>query len=115
MHQALETWKPFLRGAITLGVRHDTYQPFVYLVSYKPDGAITDLWFSYYKDMRPTGGRLKMGYRPGGPPVLGSQDLLILLQRLIAIGALSRADLKKVLDKAPTCSAPSVDGVLIRP
>jgi len=92
-----ETWEPFLRGAISLGQPKDTYQPFVYLVSYKPDGPINDLWFAYYKDTRPTGGRLKLGYGPGGPPVIGTNDFLVLLGRLIAIGAISRADVERVL------------------
>jgi hypothetical protein len=39
----------------------ETYQPFVYLVSDKPDGKIEDLWFVYYKDTRADGGRLKLG------------------------------------------------------
>ena len=63
-----ETWEPYLRGIIPLGKRKDTYQPFVFLVSYKPNGPVNDIWFSYYKDTRPTGGRLKLGYGPGGPP-----------------------------------------------
>jgi len=96
-----ETWEPFLRGAISLGASKDIYQPFVYLVSYEPDGPINDLWFAYYKDTRATGGRLKVGYGPGGPPVLGSQDLLTLLRRLIAIGVLSRAEVERVLQEGP--------------
>jgi hypothetical protein len=68
----------------------------VYLVSYDPDGPVNDLWFAYYKDMRPAGGRLKLGYGPGGPPVLGSQDLLTLLGRLIRIGVLSPSDVENV-------------------
>ena len=91
---------PFLRGAISLGAPKDTYQSFVYLVSYEPDGPINDLWFAYYKDIRATGGRLKVGYGRGGPPVLGTQQLLALLHRLIAIGVLSRANVEKVLAKA---------------
>ena len=72
-----ETWEPILRGIIKLGEDGDTYQPFVYLASYsktddegKPTPIlklpITDLWFSYYKDLRThmrddgTAGRLKL-------------------------------------------------------
>lgn len=65
-----DTWEPYLRGAIRLGDPDDTYQPFVFMVSYEPDGTVNDIWFSYYKDLRETGGRLKLGYGPGGPPVL---------------------------------------------
>ena len=78
-----ERWEPYLKGAIPLGEPGDTYQPFVFLVSYKPDGPATDVWFSYYKDLRDTGGRLKLGYGPGGPPVLGSEQLLGLVKKLI--------------------------------
>lgn len=77
-----EHWKPYLRGAITLGDPTDTYQPFVYLVSYEPNGEINALWFCYYKDTRSTGGRLKLGYGPGGPPVLSLQQVRVLLKKV---------------------------------
>jgi hypothetical protein len=77
-----EFWEPFIRGIIALGETGETYQPFVFLVSYKPDGEITDVWFSYYKDFRKSGGRLKLGYEPGGPPVLGKLEFLNLLSEL---------------------------------
>src|SRR5579862_4247859 len=81
-----ETWEPFLRGIIKLGGR-GTYQPFVFLVSYKPTASIDNIWFSYYKDMRhKRGGRLKLGYGPGGPPVLGERHLLLLLHHLVSKG-----------------------------
>jgi hypothetical protein len=98
-----ELWAPFLRGAISLGQRGDFYQPFVYLVTYKPDAVIKEdceLWFAYYKDMRPTGGRLKLGYGPGGPPVFDAQDLLSLLSQLVAIEVLSRSDVENALSPA---------------
>ena len=66
-----ETWEPYLKGAIRLTDDPcDTYQPFVFLVGYAPNEEPTDVWFSYYKDLRRHGGRLKLGYGPGGPPVL---------------------------------------------
>ena len=37
---------PVLRGAISLGRKDETYWPFVYFVSDKPDGKIDDLWFA---------------------------------------------------------------------
>jgi len=79
-------WEPFLRGAVRLAPPSDTYQPFVFLVSNKRDGAVTDVWFSYYKDLRESGGRLKLGYGPGGPPVLGTTEVLKLVQRLVTLG-----------------------------
>jgi hypothetical protein len=84
-----ETWEPYLRGIIPLGRAKDTYQPFVFLVSYKPTGTVSDVWFSYYKDLRSSGGRLKLGYGPGGPPVLAKGQLLKLLSHLVRIGCVS--------------------------
>lgn len=84
------TWEPYLRGAIRLGDPDDTYQPFVFMVSYEPDGKVNDIWFSYYKDLRETGGRLKLGYGPGGPPVLGTDQLLSLLKTLMELGLIDK-------------------------
>lgn len=92
-----DTWEPYLRGIIPLGQPDDTYQPFVFLVSYKPNGRANDIWFSYYKDLRPSGGFLKLGYGPGGPPVLGKKDLLSLLRQLKDIGCLTRDEIMKTL------------------
>src|SRR5215469_6887025 len=89
-----ETWEPYLRGAISLGPPDDVYQPFVYLVSYNSDGPVNDLWFAYYKDTRPAGGRLKVGYGPGGPPVLSKQQLISLVAKLLDLGILSREELQ---------------------
>ena len=79
-----ETWRPHLRGAISLGETGDTYRPFVFLVSYEPDGEICSVWFCYYKDMRSSGGKLKLGNGPGGPPVLSVEQLRNLTQRIDA-------------------------------
>src|SRR5687768_3347029 len=59
-------WEPILKGAILLADPDATYQPFVFLVGYTPDGPPTDVWFWYYKDLRSSGGRLKIGAGPGG-------------------------------------------------
>lgn len=99
-----DTWEPYLMGIIPLGDQEDTYQPFVFLVSYSPhdydpDQTQTDVWFSYYKDLREDGGRLKLGYGPGGPPVLGTTQMVSLLERLIAMRCLKVEDLRGLLDK----------------
>lgn len=91
------TWKPYLRGAIRLGVPNDTYQPFVFMVSCEPNGKADDIWFSYYKDLRESGGRLKLGYGPGGPPVLGTEQLLALLQRLIDLSLVEKERITKMM------------------
>jgi hypothetical protein len=93
LQEAGQIWAPFLRGIVPLGKVGETYQPFLFLVSYAPAGEVTDLWFSYYKDLRPAG-RLKLGYGPGGPPVLGKSDLLDLLRRLVRAGYVTREELK---------------------
>jgi hypothetical protein len=70
-----DPWQPFLQGAIPLGEEGDTYQPFVFLVSSSSDDPVESVWFSYYKDLRSSGGQLKLGYGPGGPPVLSIQQV----------------------------------------
>ena len=42
-----------------------------------------DVWFSYYKDLRPDGGRLKLGYGPGGPPVLDGESVVELMAHML--------------------------------
>jgi hypothetical protein len=96
-----EVWEPYLRGIIPLGERSDTYQPFVFLVSYKPDGDVTDIWFSYYKDLRSSGGRLKLGYGPGGPPVLGKAAFLNLLSQLVATHCITNEEILSTVDSIP--------------
>jgi hypothetical protein len=39
----------------------------VFLVSDTADGPANHVWFSYYKHLRKSGGRLKLGYGPGRP------------------------------------------------
>lgn len=101
-----EVWEPFLRGAIRLaGSSTDTYQPFVFLVSYAPDGEITDCWFSYYKDLRSSGGVLKFGYGPGGPPVLGHHQTIDLIASLLKLGFVTQTELAKLADAPLDASA----------
>jgi hypothetical protein len=92
-----ETWEPFLRGIITLGIEDDTYQPFVYLVSYKPDEPVNDIWFAYYKDTKSSGGKLKLGYGPGGPPVLHKRQVLQMLRQMKSIGCLSQEEIDEAM------------------
>ena len=91
------TWKPYLRGVLRLGDPEDTYQPFVFIVSYEPKEKANDIWFSYYKDLRQTGGRLKLGHGPGGPPVLEKEQLLLLLRRLVELGVIEKEEIKDVI------------------
>ena len=102
-------------GVIKLGNEGDTYQPFVFLASYQPeeekgkpassivDLPITDIWFSYYKDLRGhqradgSRGRLKMGYGPGGPPVIGVPQLLDLLRHVLKLKMTTNSDVAALL------------------
>ena len=55
----------------------------VFLVSYEPDGIPEDVRFSYYKDTRTLpGGKLKLGYGPGGPPVLKADKVEKRVEKL---------------------------------
>lgn len=89
-------WEPYLRGVVPLGTPGDTYQPFVFIVSYEPASKPTDVWFSYYKDLRESGGRLKLGYGPGGPPVLGTRQVVSLLEHLRSLGCVSASQLRSL-------------------
>jgi hypothetical protein len=93
-----QLWQPYLRGIISLGESGDTYQPFVFLISYEPTGEVTDIWFSYYKDLRSSGGRLKLGYGPGGPPNLGKASFLNLLSQLVAMQCFTKQEIVSAVD-----------------
>ncbi len=79
-----EIWEPYLLGVIPLGKSGDTYQPYIFLCGYSAEDKPTDAWFCYYKDMRPTGGKLKHGHGPGGPPVLALTKVAWLVDELKA-------------------------------
>ncbi len=93
-----QVWEPYLQGIITLGKFCDSYQPFVFNVSYSPNGKTDSLWFSYYKDLRKQGGRLKLGYGPGGPPVLHKDMLKELIKKLIELQILTKEEIKLLAD-----------------
>lgn len=92
-----KTWEPYLQGIIPLGEEGDTYQPFVFLVSYTPEDNPCHVWFAYYKDTRREGGRLKMGYGPGGPPVLAiNGGVISLMEKLSDLGLFGEASLNRL-------------------
>ena len=86
-------WNPLLRGAIKLGEENDSYQPFIFLVSYEPKETPGDVWFCYYKDTRPRG-NLRLGYGPGGPPVLSIEQVCSLEGILANPGLIDRKNRK---------------------
>jgi len=91
-------WEPYLIGAIPLGYEGESYQPFAFLVSSKSNTPADSVWLSYYKDLREEGGVLKLGYGPGGPPVLEKEMLLGLLQHLKHVNLITVADLEGLLN-----------------
>ena len=94
-----EEWQPLLKGAIKLGEENDSYQPFIFLVSYEdPKRKPEDVWFCYYKDTRPNGGRLKLGYGPGGPPVLSINSVLSLIETMANRGLVNATTLRRLRD-----------------
>jgi hypothetical protein len=100
LQETRDTWKPYLRGVIPLADKpDDIYQPFVFLVSYEPNDDPVDVWFSYYKDLRSQagGGHLKMGYGPGGPPVLNKLKVVDLLSRMKSLGLISLNNMTKLM------------------
>ncbi|HEY4761404.1 MAG TPA: hypothetical protein VIH42_12555 [Thermoguttaceae bacterium] len=92
-----ETWKPFLKGIITLSNSGDTYQPFIFLVSDPEDDNTYYFWFSYYKDLRKSSGKLKFGYGPGGSPVLSKANMLDLLHQLVKIRCLTQSEISDTI------------------
>lgn len=65
----------------------------MFLVSDTPEGPPDQVWFSYYKDLRPEG-RLKLGYGPGGPPVLSMTTVVELINELTTLGCLTAPEAK---------------------
>jgi hypothetical protein len=82
-----EKWERWIKGVIRIDSGIPTYSPYVFLTAEAEDGPITGLHFHYYKDTRSQpGGRLKHGHGPGGPPVLGIDDLFRILEHLVDNG-----------------------------
>ena len=76
------------------------YQPFAFLTSESPDEYSSAIWFTYYKDMRKQGGRLKMGYGPGVPPVFEAEDVVDFVAQMIERGCLEAGEVKRALESA---------------
>ena len=85
-----EKFIPYLKAVLRpSGYEGDTYQPFAFLASNSPDEHPGSVWFVYFKDTRNRpGGRLKMGYGPGGPPYFDVDDVLEMMVQMVRAGAL---------------------------
>lgn len=89
-------WKRWVKGIVIVGSDEPTYVPYIFLTASAEDLPPNGLHFHYYKDTRSEpGGKLKHGHGPGGPPVLEITDLFKILERLIAIGVISRNAVKE--------------------
>ena len=92
-----QTWPRWIKGVIRITTSFETYSPYVLLSADTEAGAVTDVHFGYYKDMRPQGGKLKHGHGPGGGPALNKEEILQLVKRLLLYGFLSADDIESVL------------------
>lgn len=80
---------PHLKAVIRpSGYEGDRYQPFAFLSSNSPGDPPNAVWFVYYKDTSDLGGRLKMGYGPGGPPYFEVADVLDMMVQIVRAGCL---------------------------
>jgi hypothetical protein len=93
-----KTWEPYLRGIIPLGDEESSYQPFFFLVSYKSTGVCNSVWISYYKDLRKEKGKLKLGYGPGGPPVLKVDTIKEMLKQLKKLQLITKEDIIELIE-----------------
>jgi len=93
-------WERYIRAVIAFKTQFgDAYVPYVFLLSYTPNGKLQDVHFNYYKDLRASGGRLKHGHGPGGAPVFGKGGILRLLEHLAEHGILSPSELTALAGK----------------
>lgn len=99
-----EVWTRRICGVIPLDSGIPTYTPYVLLTadpgSAQPDG----IHFGYFKDTRPSGGKLKHGHGPGGGPALGFDLLFQLLRKLGGAGLINADDLVAVAEEIRTGS-----------
>jgi hypothetical protein len=94
-----EKWERWIKGVVQIDSGIPTYSPYVFLTADTEDGPITGLHFHYYKDTRrQPNGRLKQGHGPGGPPVLGIEDMFTILTHLVREGVLTKERVRVFAD-----------------
>src|SRR5207249_831919 len=90
-----DKWERWIKGVIRIDAGSATYFPYIFLTADAENGPITGLHFHYYKDTREQpGGRLKHGHGPGGPPVLGTNDLFHILDYLVNQGIVAKEQVR---------------------
>ncbi len=95
-----ETWKRWIKGVIQIDSGIETYSPYIFLTAKSEGAKPTGLHFHYYKDTRSRpNGRLKQGHGPGGPPVLGINDLQVIIKHLVSQNIVKKEKLKSFIEK----------------
>jgi hypothetical protein len=88
-----EPWTESIKGVIRVTAESAAYSPYVFLTATEPEGPVTGIRFSYYKDPGPTG-RLTDGPGPGAAPRLTRDELQQLLVKLGAFGLIQPKELE---------------------
>jgi hypothetical protein len=88
-----ETWNGYIKGVIRIPTTPTTFAPYVFLTADSPEGEVSGIRFSFYKDPGPDG-RLLNGPGPGGAPLLSQNELFHLLERLTLFGFIKSRDVE---------------------
>jgi hypothetical protein len=95
------TWECWIRQIVRIPSEIETYVPYMLFTTGREAGKVSDgVMISYYKDTRKDGGRLKHGHGPGGPAVLGRDEIKKLIRYLVASQVISVEDVKQVIAEA---------------
>jgi hypothetical protein len=95
------TWQCQIKQIVRIPSEIPTYVPYVLFTSGQEAGNVSDgIMVSYYKDTRGEGGKLKHGHGPGGPAVLGKDEVLQLIRHLIHGKLITAEDIKNILKQA---------------
>jgi hypothetical protein len=95
------TWECWIRQIVRIPSEIETYVPYVLFTTGREAGKISEgVMISYYKDTRKEGGRLKHGHGPGGPAVLGRDEIKKLIHYLVASKVISVEDVQDVIAQA---------------
>jgi hypothetical protein len=92
------TWECWIRQVVRIPSEIETYVPYMLFTTGSEAGKVSDgVMISYYKDTRKAGGRLKHGHGPGGPAVLGRDEIKRLIRYLVASKVISVSDVEQAI------------------
>jgi hypothetical protein len=86
-------WERCLKGVIRVTADSPSFTPYVFLTADAPEGEVSDLRLSYYREIGPKGRRVD-GPGPGSAPALTLDELRQLLVKLGAFGVLRPRELE---------------------